>query len=229
VWKNDALSQLQGMSKAQFESITLAAERHYDKVASAAGERFVLIRNWNDDTVNAFCARNGNTVEVSVFGGLARQPEISPEGFALILCHEINHAFGGEPYIDVENRISAEGQADFKAPQECFRAIFPALGFYAFRMTDSILGLVAALCLEVPRSERTLCHAALMGGVSVARLSAKIRKEPEPRYDTPDQTVVPETLLRYPKSTQCRLDSLRAGFFRENRPTCWYAPNASSR
>jgi hypothetical protein len=177
--------------------------------------------------VNAFSARNGNTVEVSIFGGLARRPEMSPEGFALVLCHEINHAFGGEPYSDSLLRISAEGQADYKAPQECFRALFPALGFHAFRAADPMLGLVAALCLESPRSERTLCNAALMGGVSVARLSAVLRQEPEPRYDTPDKTVVTQTIVRYPKSTQCRLDSMKAGFFSEKRPTCWYAPNAS--
>ncbi len=229
LWQEDVVSISQGITKAQFHSITIAAERYFGEMATEAGETFVLNRDWNDGTVNALSFRVGSSVEISVFGGIARRPEISPEGFAIILCHEISHAYGGEPYREEDNRISAEGQADYKSSQGCFRRLLPALAFPGFRAYDPQVGKVAALCLDKPHRDRHLCHAALMGSLSVARLSAAVRGEPEPRFETPDRAVVPQTLLRYPKTTQCRLDSMKAGHFDEPRPACWYTQNASFR
>jgi hypothetical protein len=57
-----------------------------------------------------------------VYGGLARHGEITPDGFALVLCHEIGHHLGGVPrYSGANGWASNEGQSDYFAATKCLR------------------------------------------------------------------------------------------------------------
>lgn len=220
--EEDDVTSGSGISRVYFDAITVAAEKYYGHVALKNGERFVVQRDWNDSTVNAYSARSGKHVEVSVFGGLARRPEMTPESFALVLCHEISHVYGGEPYANKINRISAEGQADYQSPRECFLAVLPVLNFSGLPESDSAATLVRDMCSKTQGDKNSYCHAVLWGGVGVAKIIASMKGESVPRYDTPDATVVSTTILRYPATSQCRLDTIRAGFFTQERPRCWY-------
>ena len=83
--------------------------------------------------VNANCMRNNGVVTVNMYGGLARRPEVTPEGFALVLCHELGHAYGGTPYIFQQAQIAAEGQADYYGEQTCLKALLPHVDWSRLR------------------------------------------------------------------------------------------------
>jgi len=72
----------------------------------------VIDKHWEDGTVNAYASENGNNDVISMFGGLARHPAITPDAFYLVACHEIGHHLGGAPKKGNTQWASNEGQAD---------------------------------------------------------------------------------------------------------------------
>ena len=66
--------------------------------------------------------RNLNFYKVIMFGGLARRPEITADGFLLVVCHELGHHLAGYPFID--DWAANEGQADYFATQSCTKNIW---------------------------------------------------------------------------------------------------------
>lgn len=79
---------------------------------------------WNDHTVNASAQRSGNIWVLNMYGGLARRKEITPDGFSMVVCHELGHHLGGYPYYGYGAWASDEGQADYFAAQTCAPAIW---------------------------------------------------------------------------------------------------------
>ena len=162
-----------------------------------------------------------------MYGGLARRPEVNLEGFTLVICHELGgHAYGGAPYIQVNNRMSAEGQADWTATKLCYSrvaALVPELK----ESFPSYNSFSQAKCLEVFNSDegKTLdCQNGAEGALSLGTLLAVLTKETPPMFETPDPLVVRKTQLSYPSTTQCRLDSYWTGLLGQDRPLCWYKP-----
>jgi len=102
-----------GITKAQFNAVIDRAEAIYKPIIAAHGGTLVMHRNWDDSTVNAYAEQNGSNWEVSMFGGLAKRPEVTEDGFAMVLCHEIGHHLGGFPYV--QDWAADEGQSDMHA------------------------------------------------------------------------------------------------------------------
>lgn len=74
---------------------------------------------------NASAQRMGSTWVVNMYGGLARHNEITIDGFALVLCHEIGHHLGGAPkYGGFNTWGTNEGGSDYFATLKCLRRIF---------------------------------------------------------------------------------------------------------
>ena len=206
------------VSEEQFRGIIKAAKALYDPMAARKNETLVINANWDDSTVNANCSRSGGTVTVNMYGGLARRPEVTPEGFALVLCHEIGHAYGGEPYIRVWDEIAAEGQADYYGAQTCLNKVLASIDYDkgSLDATDYI----QSRCRKM--SSYDTCVRQLESGMSLGRLLSAMKKSSIPDYETPDPTVVPRTLTSYPKTIQCRLDTYHNGALNLPRPACWY-------
>ena len=57
-----------------------------------------------------------------MFGGLARHKLVTPDGFALVACHEMGHHLGGAPRRG--GWASNEGQSDYYATTKCARRIW---------------------------------------------------------------------------------------------------------
>jgi prepilin-type processing-associated H-X9-DG protein len=195
-----------------FELIIEVGRTLYQRHAKRRKETLTIVGNWNNSTVNAYMSRHNGKVNITMFGGLARRPEINAEGFALVLCHELSHAYGGAPYIYKEERISAEGQADYAGARVCMRRMASALDF-PFRYDTYITRICAG---------DFLCEVSLSAGQSTANLLARLSTEGTPSYQTPDRTRVTKTNLSYPKTVQCRLDSYFNGTMNKPRPRCWY-------
>lgn len=218
LWKEDGLYLAENVSEKMFNDIISAAEKIYEPIAKEWKEQLVINRNWDDPTVNANAWRNGRgDTEINMYGGLARRPEVVPMGFALVLCHELNHLYGGTPYINPLVKMSAEGQADFSGAGWCLKNIVETV---ADESEIEITEYMKTTCGEDNRT----CLRQLAGGFSLGKLLAVLKEETIPSFETPDKTVVTRTNTSYPKTIQCRLDSYHNGALGKDRPLCWYKP-----
>lgn len=173
-------------------------------------------RNWEDGTVNAYAHRRGGSWNIAMFGGLARHETITPDGFALVVCHEIGHHIGGAPKKGgwFSSWATNEGQADYFATLKCLRKYFKKMND-----TEEVLAK-----LEVPQAvvdacsrefaskeEQMICQRGSMAGLSTAKLFQALRnQETAPRFTTPDENIVSRTDHDHPQ-TQCRLDTYYQG------------------
>jgi hypothetical protein len=223
----DALEADVNVSEVLFNQVIDAALEYYTPVSKMVGDSGIVInRNWDDRTVNANCRRGLlRRVTINMYGGLARRPEVTGDSFALVLCHELGHAYAGSPYIQSFLRMSAEGQADYFAANACLQHILPKIPAPSEHMLANDNGTIREKCNAVTAlgtPEHTLCVRRLSAGFGLGKLLSAMTDEEAPQYNTPDPTIVPKTLLSYPATTQCRLDTYLAGTFNRTRPACWF-------
>jgi hypothetical protein len=223
LWMEDNFFSASNVSEELFNKIIDAGLKAYEPVAKKNREKIQVNRRWNDTTVNANVRRSGGVVEINMYGGLARRQEITPEGFALVLCHELGHAYGDKPYIQVSSKLSAEGQADYYGAGTCLDKVLRILPADETQITST--DYTVQKCGEkaaINSEEYSVCIRQFSGGQSTANLLAVLMKQPEPNYQKPDPLVVKKTELSYPKTVQCRLDSYHNGTLNLPRPACWF-------
>lgn len=219
LWMEDGLHYYarNNVDQSTFNRIISIAEQVYAPIAQNWRERLTISRLWEDPTVNASAWRDGQgNTEIRMYGGMARRPEVYPLSFALVLCHELSHLYGGAPYIEPRVWIAAEGQSDWMGAGWCMRNIFDRLQDQTQMPTTQYMG---QLC-----NNNTSCVRRLAGAQGLGNLLAQLTGEYPPRYENPDRTVVSRTEVSYPRTIQCRLDSYRAGTLNQSRPLCWYKP-----
>ncbi len=231
LWKQDGLLEVApNISEEQFNSVIDAALKVYTPTAQASDETIVFNRKWTDSTVNANVTRNKEqeTLVINMYGGLARRPEITLEGFALVVCHELGHAYGGAPYLIASSRLSAEGMADYYGAGECLQKVLPLIPS-SFDVSAAT-SYSTKKCSQVHADNSTAytqCVKSLEAGLSLGRLLATLMQEKEPTYQTPESLIVQETELSYPKTVQCRLDTYHNAVFQLEKPTCWFKPTSA--
>lgn len=208
----------QGISREEYDAIIDKVLRIYAPVARRHGAKLQIERKWESDTVNAgtFRASNGKKWVVNLYGGFARHPYVTVDGYALVICHEIGHHIGGAPKKSYPESgpiwASTEGQSDYFATLKCLRKVF---------RRDDNRQIVSTM--EVPESVRTecqdsfrrewevsLCIRTSMAGLSVARVNADIRRVPLPELEAVDPNVVEVTSNNHPEP-QCRLNTYYQG------------------
>ncbi len=241
-----------GITEEQFTSVIDKVEGIYAPLVATEGGELKVIRNWTDGTVNAYAQQVGKEWKVSMFGGLARHETITPDGFALVVCHEIGHHIGGAPRKSSawsNPWASNEGQADYFSTLKCLRRVW----------NDENNSEVIS-SMEIPAELKTKCNSSDdvslcirggMAGMSVAKLFQALYGETNgPKFETPSTKVVIKTDDNHP-ATQCRLDTYFQGAlceksFNENvdaksevtgtchgstgqkiglRPLCWFKPS----
>lgn len=227
LWKQDRLfKSTPNVSEAMFNKIVQAGREAYAEEATSRDETLTINGNWDDSTVNANSSRMFGSVTINMFGGLARRPEISPEGFTLVLCHELGHAYGGDPLIRSTPffYMSAEGQADYFSTLKCYDKVAERVPELS-KITQPSSGILND-CEKYNGNDINYanCIGKLEGGLSLGNLLSKLKNESVPKYETPDQTVVDSTVLSYPATIQCRVDTYRSGALELSRPLCWYKP-----
>jgi hypothetical protein len=67
-----------------------------------------------------------------------------------------------------------------------------------------------------------VCIRAYVGAQSAANFMAVLKNEPYPNFETPESLIVNKTLIGYPPTVQCRLDTIKNGLQGKKRPACWY-------
>jgi hypothetical protein len=135
---------------------------------------------------------------VIVIGGFARQPFMTVDGQALIICHELGHAFGGPPYKD--NGTTTEGQSDYYATSNCLRDFFDQWpdGRTVRQRALAAIELFSTYLLETEGTHS-----------SINERSDEVVTE----INHND---------RYYPPAQCRIDTLMAGLHHDLRPPCWF-------
>ncbi|MFL5814951.1 MAG: hypothetical protein ACJ763_15355 [Bdellovibrionia bacterium] len=207
----DNPSRVQNIDEKTFNAIIDQAQAYFTPVFAKHNAKLTVVRRWNDSTVNAYAEQQGSNWLVTMFGGLARRPEISADGFALVICHEIGHHLGGYAFID-DDWASTEGNSDYFSTQACARALWgrPSLAnHYAIRYATR-LEQQACDAVWKDQNSREVCYRSINAGQSLANLLAAIGGEKQPHIETPDQTQVSSTYTEHP-AAQCRLDTYVQG------------------
>ncbi|MBX2989300.1 MAG: hypothetical protein KF802_15535 [Bdellovibrionaceae bacterium] len=209
----DRRERAANINEEQFNSIVDGVAATWSPIAKSKGVELVFHKKWDDPTVNAMAYQEGNTWHVEMYGGLARRPEVTPDGFALVVCHELGHHFGGYPFVS--GWASNEGQSDYFASQVCLKSLWgrDLRGNERFRRLQQVPDVVQASCTQAwPNNSNAQgwCVRAAAAGQSLSNLLNANKGGQQPHFETPDKTQVPSTVSSHPNA-QCRLDTYFAG------------------
>lgn len=191
------------------EVITKAEAIYAPLIRDAFGGRLNVNRLWSNSTVNASASQFGGSWTVNMYGGLARRPEVTLDGFTLVLCHELGHHLGGYPFSS--SWAANEGQSDYFATQSCARQLWVEDFELNESFKDQIPETPKAACEKAWTNDidRALCYRTMAAGKSLADLFASLRNT-QVSFDTPDLSEVRNTDNSHPDG-QCRLDTYVAG------------------
>ena len=200
------------MNEQLFDTIIDGVTRIYDRHFLLHGQTLNISEVWDTDAVYANAWKmedhRGEEGLIMISGGMARHPDLTPDAFALILCHEVGHHIAGGPMIW---RFSAEGQSDYFGASDCLRKLFLRLGD---RLPPSrvhaprVVRKACADAFSLARGRMT-CERIALAGASLAGYFARKRGLTSPLFSRPEQQLAKRTLLT-PASPQCRLDTYMA-------------------
>ena len=244
-------SRATGISHAEFDEILNRIRDEYSAEIAHRGGRFRIERDWSNGEVNAYADRDGRNWIIRMFGGMARYPSMTYDGYMAVACHETGHQVGGVPKFSGGDWASVEGEADYYASLKCLKRIFARddnAKILALRRVDP-LAIRQCEREHGGRQDQLLCIRATMAGFDLADVLATLDKAALPKLSTPDPRRVTETFEDHPRA-QCRLDTYFQGslcrvpyaqpvgdtdyhegacadaraFLQGLRPRCWFAP-----
>lgn len=209
----DNIHSLANMTEQEFNTIVNTIIDYYRPIVTARGARLVSNNLWSDPTVNASAQQSGSTWIINMYGGLARRAEVTPDGFAMVVCHELGHHLGGFPFYGDKDWAASEGQSDYFATQSCAREIWRNQTEENARFRSTVGEFEKSKCDTAwsDVNDQNLCYRTAAAGHSLATLLGALRSSNDrPRFDTPDRNVVTRTYTAHPQA-QCRLDTYFSG------------------
>jgi len=229
----DKTTRMSRITKEVFDKLLITVMHQYRRLTVTSNLSLSISGDWENEKVNAYAAQrmhvdNGNgrrtkVARITILGGIARHPDITLDALALVVCHEVGHVLGGAPYIKGRDvRVSSEGQSDFYAARYCMEKLVDKLPASAAPVSGMAQFVCEGRWFDNPNMNNK-CKRIAAAGEALAGLLAKISRVATPEIDTPDMTVVGETLYNSYPSAQCRLDTYVAGATWQPRPACWYA------
>jgi hypothetical protein len=209
LWNEDGLLRVAGITQDDFNQAIDEAEAYYKPIVASFGGTLKVNRLWSNSTVNASALQSGSSWQVNMYGGLARRPEVTRDGFALVLCHEIGHHLGGYPFSS--SWAANEGESDYFATLSCGRQLWKDDHATNANYRDIVDPIPKALCDKAWDNEQdqNLCYRMTDAGHSLASLLAALGGT-RADFSTPDKSVVKVTNNAHPAG-QCRLDTYTAG------------------
>jgi hypothetical protein len=184
------------------------------------GAKLSFTTNWIDGTVNAYASREDAAEKIwniSMFGGLARHPQMTEDGFALVVCHELSHHIGGAPRKKGKDGIirwaANEGQADYYATLKCLRNYFADQNNQEALKNVNIPRIVKLLCQYsfANSNEIAICERSAMAGLTMGIFFKVLMNSTiDVGFSTADRSKVIVTNDSHP-AAQCRLDTYFQG------------------
>ncbi|MBC7713750.1 MAG: hypothetical protein H7177_10445 [Rhizobacter sp.] len=243
------------MTEEKFNAITERVASTYKAIIAAKGATLFMNNAWEDPTVNASAQESGSQWQINMYGGLARHPLTTDDGFMMVVCHELGHHLGGAPRYDHNTDWAAnEGQADYFAGLKCMRRVLQNDDNIAIVAKMTIDAEAVKQCSSIYKSESdiALCERVSMAGKSLGSLLGELGGNSNVNFTTPDKKVVKTTNDAHP-AAQCRLDTYfqstlcdksmdeelskdspipgacikKDGYAKGPRPLCWYKPTSA--
>lgn len=208
-----------GIDQQSFNDIIQKVLDTYQPIVAQHGGNLIIRRLWSNPTANSNTDQEEGNWIVNAFGGLARFPGMSSDGYAMVLCHEVGHHLGGYPKSGLstwKNNLTShwasnEGQSDYFSALKCFRSLIiddPNNHFFATCSTG-----ITGQCCHKSDNEAAVCTRTVNAGLILANVLHSLAGPNEPfklNPDTPDRTRVKRTFDGHPNS-QCRMDTYIAG------------------
>lgn len=228
------------ITEQSFYEIVVQGIGLYHEMAKEQDRNLVVkVLDWKMPYFSAWARyeKETNLYTVNFWGGFARINGTTERGFALTVCHEIGHILAQAPFHKIEDSkmMSAEGQSDYFAASQCFKKYHHN---YPFSRETELDPFAASKCesqFKEDEEQKDLCFQTAKAGKDLSVVLAFIGQSDLPRYDTPQQLVVPETLYNSYPDIQCRLDTYLQGALsgydtklnkvvtsEEMRPKCWF-------
>ena len=209
LYLQDNINFTGGISEQDFNAVLDQIQEAYGPIIQNFGGELAINRNWDDSTVNASADQAGSTWELNMYGGLARRPEVTKDGFTMVVCHELNHHVGGFPFVS--SWAADEGQADYGAFINCSRKLWANDTATNALAAENIGDNPKKLCDGVYQDDaaRNLCYREMLAAESLAGLLAALGGDNAISYTTHDKSVVKKTNHAHPKA-QCRFDTFIA-------------------
>ena len=206
------------MTKAEFDGAIEKARIFYEPIVRSHGGKLKINGRWDDDTLNANASQFFGTWNINMYGGLARHPEMTLDGFAMVLCHELGHHLAGFTFRKGFGGFGGtwaanEGQSDYFATQSCARELWASETEENAKYRETVPEVVQKRCDAVWKTvaEQDLCYRINDGGRSLANVLSALSKDPTmPEFETPDANKVNKVDDSHP-AAQCRLDTYYAG------------------
>lgn len=207
----DNINFIANMTEEEFKAIIDGVVKHYEVPAAEQKATIRVNAAWSNSTVNASAQQMGKSWIINMYGGLARRPEVTADGFALVVCHELGHHFAGFP-LKGSSWAANEGQSDYFATQSCAKRVWADQKELNAEFRAQVGEFEKSKCDESVESQedRDLCYRTAAAGYSLANLLSKLGNSPTPAFDTPDTKVVSRTNGNHP-AAQCRLDTYLQG------------------
>ena len=215
-----------GLNKCQFDEVVAKIDRIYRPEFSALGGRLSIFANWSSNETNAHANEFGWFWLISLSGGLARQPLMTRDAFALVACHEIGHHLGGPPHMMILS-LSVEGQSDYFATSKCAREFFADEDNLAVLRQHPVESYVISECrksFSTP-ADRLICVRSSVAAKTLVRSLQVINHDKSVvSFQTPDPRPAGWFAnLNHPEA-QCRLDTFFNAARDLPRPHCWFTP-----
>lgn len=240
---NPGIGQPDGLSKSQYDTVLNHVFAVYSPFIKSLGGQYIIVRSWDDGTVNAQAWRDGDKYNIEMFGGLARYKGMSMDAFAIVACHETGHHLGGAPLYPGDV-LAAEGQADYFATEKCLKNYFRGQDTNKIVKGLKVDQFVVEKCAKA--TDLNTCIRESAASQILSDILADLGGEANPNFNTPDLTIVTETNTDHP-AAQCRLDTMFHGALCKanpraktsqtdpnvaycpgknltSRPLCWYSP-----
>ncbi len=198
-----------GISEEEFNSVLDKLDVIYGSIIKSKGANFKIERKWSNSKVNARAHRAGSSWYITMFGGLARYPEMTVDAFTLVACHELGHHIGGYPRT---GWMSNEGNSDYFATLKCSRKMWADEDSIEKNKNTTIDELAAKKCESQwsHAMDQAVCKRAAMAGKVLGKFLASIAENQWPDFGTPDLNKVKKTYHSHPNA-QCRLDTYFLG------------------
>ena len=197
------------ITKNAFNSVIDQAEAYYAPLfKSKFRATLKIVRNWDNSTVNASAYQSGYNWYVNMYGGLARRPEVTADGFAAVVCHELGHHVAGYPYTGSTSWASNEGQSDYFAGLSCMRSLWKNQDNSSYAALAPRVVKEACDTAWDSDKEQNLCYRVALAGKSISTLLGALGGT-KVSFDLPDTRRVTRTDNAHPRA-QCRLDTYLA-------------------
>lgn len=180
------------------------------------GSKLKVIKDWKSKEQNAYALQTSTDWEVHVLGGYYRHKDITDEGLAEVVCHELGHHLAGAPYKMFQSGLgpsfgwaSTEGQADYWGFSVCLKKYFEAYP-EEVKIKDKFAKDKCDKNYD-EEADRDTCYHLSNAALSSATMLESFSSDPVTNFSQKTDSRVTNINSSSHPATQCRYDTYIAG------------------